>query len=384
MTAPRHTVRVPLPGREYEVVVGRGVLSTLGESLNRALPSARRCLVVFDPNLPDSLVADVVANLVAHGLESHSLPLAATETNKQVAAATEIVDTLARKRFERTDLVVPLGGGIVGDTAGFAAAIYRRGIPFVQCPTTLLAMVDASVGGKTGVNLVIDGHLAKNMVGAFHQPALVLADLATLDSLPQREFRAGLAECLKHGMIGASLGDPDLWDATLTSLDGVIARRDAELAALIARNIALKSRVVVADEHESAPDSVGGRALLNLGHTFGHVIETLPALTRDGQAFHPLHGEAVGLGLIAASEAARTLGELMPVERVRAALETAGLPTTVGGLPNPQQLIDLMRHDKKSRGGRLRCIIPECGEKARVVLEPAESALAAGWQAIRD
>jgi 3-dehydroquinate synthase len=372
------STRVPLPGREYDVIISRGSLHSLSSRLPSILPAARRALLAFDPNLPASLIANAHNALLAAGLCVSTLPVHASESNKQLPAAAHILDALAAARLERSDPLVALGGGIVGDIAGFAAAIHRRGIPFIQCPTTLLAMVDASVGGKTGVNLLIDGHLTKNMVGCFHQPALVCIDLAALDSLPDREFRAGLAECIKHAMIGGSLQDPSLWDYTLASLPAIIARDPLTLAPFIARNVALKARVVLADERETAPDSAGGRALLNLGHTFAHVIESLQLPS------HPLHGEAVALGLLAATTAAHALnpGQLPAPATIASALTTAGLPTTIAGLPAPAELIALMRHDKKSRAGKLRCIFPGPGHTAAVIADPPDSCLRDGWCAV--
>lgn len=372
------STRVPLPGREYDVIISRGSLHSLSSRLPSILPAARRALLAFDPNLPASLIASAHNALLAAGLCVSTLPVHASEYNKQLPAAAHILDALAAARLERSDPLVALGGGIVGDIAGFAAAIHRRGIPFIQCPTTLLAMVDASVGGKTGVNLLIDGNLAKNMVGCFHQPSLVCIDLAALDSLPDREFRAGLAECIKHAMIGGSLQDPSLWDYTLASLPAIIARDPRTLAPFIARNVALKARVVLADERETAPDSAGGRALLNLGHTFAHVIESLRLPS------HPLHGEAVALGLLAATTAAHALnpGQLPAPATIASALNTAGLPTTIAGLPAPAELIALMRHDKKSRAGKLRCVFPGPGHTAAVVADPPSSCLDDGWRAV--
>jgi 3-dehydroquinate synthase len=308
----------------------------------------------------------------------------ATEHNKQLTQVAHIVERMSAAKLERTDLLVALGGGITGDLAGFAAAIYRRGIGFIQCPTTLLSMVDASVGGKTGANLVVEQSLKKNMVGAFHQPSAVLVDLAALDSLPDRELCAGLAECLKHGMIGSQVGEPELWEWTRTVVAAARLRDENVLKQLIGRNIRLKASVVVADERETAPDDVGGRALLNLGHTFGHVIETLPGV-RAGSSVGLLHGEAVGLGLLAATAAAEvqfpTLGP--DLSQVREAVSAAGLPTAISGIPDNAVLEELMLHDKKSAGGQLRVIFPLKGGRARVVSSPAVRAIGAGWDAIR-
>jgi 3-dehydroquinate synthetase len=291
---------------------------------------------------------------------------------------------------------------VVGDLAGFAAASYRRGVPVIQCPTTLLAMVDASVGGKTGVNLDLGTaeapDLKKNAVGAFHQPSLVLVDTDSLGSLAPRHLRAGLAECIKHGLIAADAGDPGLLEWTGANLERLLGLDQGLVTELVTRNVAVKARIVVGDEREEA--SSGGRALLNLGHTFGHAIETLARLSFEGpgrvyregtgpggdrRATLLLHGEAVGLGLVAAATCSAKLG-LCPmglVEQVRDLLTRAGLPTTVVGLPSDEAIITLMGHDKKAMGGVMRLVLPVGGGRAKVVANPALGAVVAGLAAIR-
>ncbi|MCA9311220.1 MAG: iron-containing alcohol dehydrogenase, partial [Phycisphaerales bacterium] len=257
---------VQLAERSYDIVVGAGVLDELGPRA-KALVPGRHAFLVTDHNLPRSTIARARTSLEAAGFRVTEASANATEPEKSLATVERLLEAVGRARLERRDPVIALGGGIVGDVTGFVAASYRRGVPFIQCPTTLLAMVDASVGGKTGVNLVIGGALRKNMVGAFWQPRTVLADIATLASLPERERRAGLAECLKHGLICAAT-DPALFDWTVAHADA-IARLDAPaLTELVTRNVAVKAAVVAGDEREEA--SSGGRALLNLGHTFGH------------------------------------------------------------------------------------------------------------------
>jgi 3-dehydroquinate synthetase len=251
-------------------------------------------------------------------------------------------------------------------------------------------MVDASVGGKTGVNIVLGEDLKKNMVGAFWQPTIVLADVATLRSLPKRHLRSGLAECIKHGLIAASTPgysgtDVDLFHWTSAALLK-IRMGDLDLAAeLIARNIAIKAAVVRGDEREESPD--GGRALLNLGHTFAHVLEGIASLSPDGEPDQaPLtHGEAVALGLVAASATAHAMGEAdgAVAEAVRIAVERLGILSRVVGLPPATQLLERMRDDKKVRSGRLRLILPTTLGRARVVESPPDRAVLAGWDAIR-
>ena len=312
----------------------------------------------------------------------------ATETDKSLETVERLLAEVAETNHERRDPVIALGGGIVGDVAGFVAAIYRRGVPVIQCPTTLLSMVDASVGGKTGVNLAgggaARGGLKKNFVGAFHQPALVVADVATLDSLPDRELRCGLAECVKHGLIAAAEDGGALLAWIEANLSRIAARDPASLVELVERNVRLKAGIVGRDEREDSDKDV--RAALNLGHTFGHAIETLPGLTPDGDPAHaPLHhGEAVALGLVAAARCAEHLGlcERALGDRVVSVLRRIGLPVQVSGLPDSGAVLAAMRHDKKVQGGRLRLVLPT-GAGVRVVDDPDEAAIRTGLAAIR-
>ena len=300
-------------------------------------------------------------------------------------------------RLERGDVVVALGGGIVCDVAGFAAAIYRRGVRVVQCPTSLLAMVDAAVGGKTGVNLDVPGgddgksRLVKNLVGAFHQPSRVVCDVAALRTLPARELRCGLAECLKHGVIGRSQKDAGLLEWTAARL-GAIAELDAKtLIELVRRNVAIKARVVMADEYELSTKADGGRMMLNLGHTFAHAIETLPGLSWRNPdqtlAVGPLkHGEAVALGLVCAalvSERLKFAGKGL-ADSVRGLVERAGMPTRIGGLPENAAVIRRMLDDKKVEGGKVRLILPTNGGGCRVASGVDAAVVAAAIDGIRE
>jgi len=379
------TVPVTLPGRSYDVAVGAGNLAALGEVVRDVAPGARAMLVV-DHNLPEDAVAGAVDALRGAGFTVAQQVVEAEEDRKTLRTMGELLRAAAGAGLERRDPWVALGGGIVGDVAGFAAASYQRGAPVVQCPTTLLAMVDASVGGKTGVNLRVparatgaqagetDWSLLKNYLGAFWQPRAVIADVGTLGSLPDRELRCGLAECLKHAVV-ASGKQPGLLGWTVERVGAFLARDLAALEELVAINVGIKAAVVEWDEREEAASSAGGRAVLNLGHTFAHAIEPLPALGLR-------HGEAVGLGLIAAAHASAALGELDDPKPIAEAVAAAGLPTTVAGLPGDADLIARMRSDKKTRGGALRLVIPVRGG-CRVVEEPGEAALAAGWSAVR-
>lgn len=367
------------PGRVYDVVVGEGVVAELGPRV-AGLLGAGRCLLVADSCLPGEVVGRAEASLRDAGCEPVTRAVHAGETHKTWDAAGELLRVMAREGLERRHPVIALGGGVVGDLAGFVASAYRRGVSVVQCPTTLLAMVDASVGGKTGVNLPgpAGAGALKNMAGAFHQPVLVLADVGVLGTLPVRHLRAGLAECIKHAMLCDAVPkrDPGLLEATRSAVRGWKGERPrgGALVDLIARSVALKAGVVVEDEREEA--SGGGRALLNLGHTFGHALETAPGSTL-------LHGEAVGLGLIAAATTAATLGLVgSECERLtREMLEHAGLPTAAVG-PTPGEIRARMAHDKKVEGGKLRLVLPVGPGRATVVEDPAEDAVAAGIAAM--
>ncbi|HEX2839377.1 MAG TPA: 3-dehydroquinate synthase family protein [Phycisphaerales bacterium] len=392
-----HTVRVNLGSRSYDVAVGVPA-DAVGDLLRRVCPSAARCFVVADPACSTS---PITTSLIAAGLQvrvwNMDDPDGQSATGRRMTAGTGVTESVksldtvehlcgqfAAAGLDRRDAVLAVGGGIVGDLAGFAAAIYRRGIAWVNMPTTLLAMVDASVGGKTGANLFTATSTVKNMAGAFHQPSLVVIDPNWLATLPPRHLRAGLAECIKHALLYRSVpgfGDHDLWNNTSDIIRRADLVRDpSAVADLIARNVTLKARVVEHDEFEIAPDATGGRALLNLGHTFAHVIEGLP-----GQDV--LHGEAVGLGLVAAAHTARSLGRVDQefVQTVCASVSGAGLPTSLAGLPTCHDLTQRMRGDKKTLGGKLRLILPGPGVwgYAGIVADPPDTAVHAGWDAIR-
>lgn len=386
-------VHVELGARSYDVVIGAGLMDELGERVRGVMGrSPKRAFVVADEGLPAGVADRARRSLAAASFACSLATLAPSEERKSLGTLATFVERLAASNHERHEPVIALGGGIVGDVAGFAAATYRRGVPFVQVPTTLLAMVDASVGGKTGVNLLVrDGQgkasLRKNYIGAFHQPRLVLADVDVLRSLAEREYRAGIAECLKHGLIAGDLGDAALFDWTLARREAILARDAGTLVELVARNVAIKAKVVSADESETAPDEVGGRALLNLGHTFGHAIETLANLSPDADPSHaPLrHGEAVGLGLCAAARCAVAAGLAAPAlhERVVASVASFGLPTRVVGLPASDWVVHLMRADKKTIGDRLRLVLPTEMGRARVVRDVLVAHILAAIDSLR-
>lgn len=384
-----NTIRVQLAERAYDVHVGPGVLATLGpRTRERVGTRPKRTLLVHDAGVPASPVAAARVSLAAAGFSVSVASVPADENHKTLDTLERLCIAMASAKLERGEPVIALGGGIVGDVAGFAASVYRRGVPVVQCPTTLLSMVDASVGGKTGVNLDLgDGRASKkNLLGTFHQPSLVLADVDALRSLAPRQLRCGLAECIKHGLLAADCGDADLLDWIDANLARVLALDAAALTELVSRNVAIKARVVAGDEREEAEDG-GGRALLNLGHTFGHAIEPLKNLSPDGEVKNaPLqHGEAVSLGLVAACHCAAAMGLCghdIPT-RVIALLARAGLPTSVRNLPPTDDLIEAMSHDKKVLGGVLRLVLPVGPGRCRVVTDAPRDAVRAAIDSLR-
>jgi 3-dehydroquinate synthase len=334
------SVPVPLGERSYTIHVGNGLLAKLGEHC-RKLKLGERCAVVTDANVGPRYGDLVLRTLKMAGFVPHLITVPAGETAKSLKVVADCYDQFAMKRMERKSFVVALGGGVVGDLAGFVAATYLRGVPFVQVPTTLLAQVDSSVGGKVGVNL----KAGKNLVGAFHQPRVVLCDLDTLTTLPDREMRAGMAEVVKYGVIK----DAELFER-LEKEGGKMLRRDAAtLMHVVSRCCALKAEVVVADETES-----GERAILNFGHTVGHGLE---AISGYGEY---LHGEAISIGQVAAARlSTRLLGlPAADAERIRTLLINIGLPTTLHLTPKKRtELFDAMRLDKKVSGGELKLVL---------------------------
>ena len=337
------TVHVPLPGREYDIVIGRGLLDGAGERLKAMLPG-RRFGIITDTEVERTQLRRLTGSLDAAGIGYATIVLPNGEATKKMTHLETAIEGLLEARLERGDLVIALGGGVIGDLAGFAAAITRRGMDFVQMPTTLLAQVDSSVGGKTGIN---SPH-GKNLIGAFHQPKLVLADLDTLDTLPPREFAAGYAEVVKYGLI-----DDEPYFHWLEANRREIFEGGPARAEAIARACAAKTRFVLADEKET-----GVRALLNLGHTFGHALEAA-----TGFSSRLLHGEGVSIGMVLAHGFSARLG-LSPGQdtaRVEHHLKAAGLPTRLadipGGLPGTDFLMNAIAQDKKVVRGALTFIL---------------------------
>ena len=343
------TVRVNLDGsaehdssRSYDIEIERGLLDSLGVRMAE-LGLGKRCALITNPTVGALYRERAEASLKNAGFLPIVIEMPDGEEYKNLKEISKVYDRLLKERLERDSAIIALGGGVVGDMAGFVASTYLRGVPFIQLPTTLLAQVDSSVGGKTGVNHA----LGKNLIGAFYQPRAVYVDPNLLTTLDEREIRAGLAEVVKYGILwdssffevleskGASLTD--------TSSDGIIE--------LIERSCAIKAEVVGEDEREG-----GVRAILNLGHTFGHAIEALTAYSRYK------HGEAVAIGMVMAGEFALKLDVCSAdvPKRIEALLKAIGLPTSVEGLEvSPKEFLEVMKLDKKVKAGTLRFVLPE-------------------------
>lgn len=334
------TVRVALGERSYPIYIGAGTLDAA--ELYRPHLGAGRVAIITNPVVAPLYLGRVKAALARAGADAFEVLVEDGEQAKSWASLERVLDALLAARLGRDGVVVALGGGVVGDLAGFAAAVYQRGIGFLQLPTTLLAQVDSSVGGKTAIN----HPRGKNMVGAFHQPAAVIADVAALATLPARELRAGVAEVIKHGFAL----DAGLVEWLETNMEALLAREPAALAHAVRRSCELKAAVVAADERESG----GQRAVLNLGHTFGHAIEA-------GAGYGTWsHGEAVAAGMVMAAGLSVRAGLLDAAgeARVRALVLRAGLPA-YGPALAAERYLELMALDKKAAGGRLRFILLE-------------------------
>ena len=351
MTARR--VHVDLPGRGYDVVVGRGVLAEVG-GVVAATTRARRVLLVTQPPVAHRYADRVAESLDGAGVEVHRHVFADGEAHKTTGTLAGVWHAAADVPLERRDAIVALGGGVVGDLAGFAAAAYNRGIDVVQVPTTLLAQVDAAIGGKTGVDLP----QGKNLVGAFHQPAAVVADVDTLATLPPRTRIEGFGEVVKYGLIR----DPSVLDTLETRIDEATAGAPDLLEELVLRSASAKAEVVAADEREA-----GDRAHLNLGHTYAHVLETLTGYEQF------LHGEAVAVGLLVALRLGERLGRHGPdpYRRTRALLAALGLPIASPRL-DPDAVLDVMARDKKADGGIRFVVLDELAAPVVVRPDPAD------------
>jgi len=355
------TLNVELDERSYPIRIGAGLIADPGLILPYL--KTRRVAVVTNDVVGPLYLAPFVAGLQAHGLRVTEIVLPDGEAHKDWATLNLIFDGLLGDRCDRSTTLIALGGGVVGDMTGFAAATYQRGVPFIQVPTTLLSQVDSSVGGKTAIN----HPLGKNMIGAFYQPRLVLADIGVLGTLPDRELKAGLAEVIKYGLIR----DLPFLEWLETNIERLLTRDPAALVEAVERSCRNKAEVVAADETEQ-----GERATLNLGHTFGHAIET-------GLGYGEwLHGEAVAAGAVMAADLSRRLGWLSDadVARVRSIHERAGLPVK-GAALGAERYLELMAHDKKVSDGTLRLVLLKQIGQAVISAEASQDQIRASIEA---
>ena len=357
-----HNVHVNLADRSYNISIGQNLIANAGGLI---APVLKRpfAAIVTDENVAKAHLASLEKSLSASGIETKTIILPAGEATKSYKYLAELCDGLLAAGVERRDIVIALGGGVIGDLTGFAASILRRGVNFIQIPTSLLAQVDSSVGGKTGIN----SPLGKNLIGAFHQPIAVLADLDVLNTLPKRQRAAGYAEVAKYGL----LGDAEFFDWLEANVETIISGGNdhSAMAHAVQTSCAMKARIVAEDETET-----GVRALLNLGHTFGHALESA-----TGYSDRLLHGEAVAIGTVQAFKLSEQLGHCAKGtnERVIKHLKRAGLPTHVseisGALPPKEKLVELMRQDKKAIGGKLTFILAKSIGETFIAKNVAES-----------
>ena len=357
------TVKVPLGDRSYSIKIGNDLLSSLGSECRR-LKLGTRCVVVTDRKVGPIYGKAAMNSLRKAGFEPVEIRVPAGETAKSLNTIHACYDKLARHRLERSSFIVALGGGVVGDMAGFLAASYLRGVGFVQVPTTLLAQVDSSVGGKVGVNL----KAGKNLVGAFYQPQLVLCDLDTLKTLPKRELRAGLAEVIKYGIID----DATLFRRLERRLPALLKLDTKELAHVVDRSCQIKAKVVEQDEREG-----GLRAILNYGHTIGHALEAISSYGKY------LHGEAISIGQVAASKishAQHGLGQV-EVDRIEALFAAAGLATQVTlSKKETIKLLAAMKLDKKVSGGQVKFVLAKSIGRVEFGIEVPQATIKASLQ----
>ncbi|MGB1124893.1 MAG: 3-dehydroquinate synthase family protein [Phycisphaeraceae bacterium] len=393
------TVELNIPGKDhhYEIVIEPGAIDTLGEKLAQIAPHAKAAAII-DENIEASHGRVALRALKRGDYDVTVAVVPTSEKLKSLGTVQELLGILLDAKLERKSPVVAIGGGIIGDTAGYVAASYLRGVPFVQVPTTLLSMVDASVGGKVGVNV----KQGKNLVGAFHQPVLVCIDTDVLKTLPDRELRCGLAECVKHGVIR----DPELFAWIEDNVDRILNLESDALVELVRRNVQIKAAVVAEDEKEQ-----GVRAHLNFGHTFAHAIEASPVAMAEAaqpkrRRFAPpprfetpkpppeshayegpyAHGEAVSLGMVAATSLAVSTGRCdgSLLDRLVALLERIGLPTSSDQLADTDLLMGIMQADKKVKDGQVRLILPDRLGAVSIVKDTPAEKIAAAWDAIRD
>lgn len=361
-------LNVILPTSSYSIHIEPDGLQRVGEIVQAVAPHQRAALMV-DMAIADSHGADAMASLMNAGINAVVLPLEANEQEKNLDTVHRLYRGMIKAGLERKSPVIALGGGVIGDIAGFIAATYLRGVPLIHVPTTLLAMVDASIGGKTGVNFPLpDGSLGKNLIGAFYQPRVVIADPHVLRTLSPRDFRCGLAECIKHAMIA----DADLLTFVESNAERILSLDMEILPTLIEHCARIKAEIVQQDERED-----GRRALLNLGHTFAHVME--PKLELDLR-----HGEAVAIGLMAAMKCAIATNRMTQTDaaRVQRLLERVGLPLRLNSPTPMNPLIAAMGHDKKVTGGKLRLILPRGLGAAEIVDDLPFSVIESAWREV--
>ena len=358
------SVEIKLKTEQYSVLIDSGILARLGELVYGLAPHSKAALIAdgavysFHGKTAESALIDAGYSLTVEQLPSG-------EDHKNLSTVAAVYQKLVLAGLERKSPIVALGGGVAGDTAGFIAATYLRGVPFIQCPTTLLAMVDASVGGKTGVNLP----QGKNLVGSFYQPKTVVIDPDVLKTLPRRELLSGLAECVKHGLIRDEL----LFDWIESHASGLLSLEMPLIKELIERNVRIKASVVAEDEKEA-----GVRAILNFGHTFAHAIENTLGYGKM------LHGEAVAVGMCAAARLGALCGTCSKdvEQRLSKLLELIGLPTKAE-LPSAAELLAVMEKDKKVEGGKIRFVLPACVGNVEIISEIPRDKIEQAWASVR-
>ena len=356
------TIQVGLEDRSYDIVIGSGLIDNAADYIASYLPRPKTAIIT-DKNVGHYHLTTLTDSLEAKGIEVSSIILPPGEATKSFASLESVCDQLLEADIERNDVIIAFGGGVIGDLAGFSASVLRRGIRFIQIPTSLLAQVDSSVGGKTGIN---SSH-GKNLIGAFHQPVLVLADIDVLNTLPEREYRAGYAEVAKYGLIDR----PEFFDWLDQNHNTLFGGEPDARRHVVETSCRAKSDIVEEDEFEH-----GRRALLNLGHTFGHALEAA-----TGYSQRLIHGEGVSIGMVMAFDLSVRLG-LCPaadLERMEAHLKSVGLPTRAsdieGELPGPEEFIKLMSQDKKANSGVLTFILTRGIGKAFITSDVAKDDL---------
>jgi 3-dehydroquinate synthase len=360
--AVKHVIPIPLPGRAYDLVIGNDLLVPGGCDELEAAVAGRQCLIVTDDNVVQAYGAETTALLTAAGASSVATTMfAAGEEAKNLDTLEYLYGEAVSAGLDRKSVIVALGGGVVGDTAGYLAASYMRGIDFIQIPTSLVAQVDSSIGGKTGVDLP----QGKNLVGAFHQPRLVILDVDTLATLDPRQLRCGLAEVIKYGVIL----DAEFFVFLEANIDALLATDPDVYGHVVQRSCELKAMIVLEDEFET-----GRRAILNYGHTFGHAIEKVTGYTVY------THGEAIAIGMGMAADLAvaldSTAARLELVQRQDALFDAVGLPNRIDGV-DPEQVVAAMQTDKKYVGGRNKLIVPSAIGTVEILNDVAEVAIRA-------